>query len=316
MVEPVKAAPSSLPRTEASRSAPVEYGPFSLRERSLHTRVGLEGAAANAFQRAPGASYEVKAAVSADDPNDGPQSLKLAFFDANGAVVTERPFGKDGRLVFSPDDVPGATSFGVVVPEALKLQSVKHTVRESGAAGPTALPAVNVSQPAVGAQLDDPTGDFKRRHVTPIEMRADSVYELAATRQPYLADNNQPEPYSRLKVDVYDPSSKTIIDSRTFGADGKLSIDGSAYPPGSILGLTADPDVIGRVQTTIRPQRAKAGAPELSTDAGGDRFSVAAVEPLIPRARVAQDPAALQVNERPELQEALRVERLRRLPQA
>ncbi len=72
-----------------------------------------------------------------------------------------------------------------------------------------------------------------------------------------------------------------------FGPDGKLSLRGSDFPPGSELGLSAAVDVTGRAQLEVKPAALKAGTP-----AAGDAFDRTKGSPtVIPGKPVALPPA-------------------------
>lgn len=281
MVNPAQhTAATTTARPEAPVAWSMELGPFGVRQRG-RSAYDLEGARANAIQRSPGATYELTAKVSGNH-DEGPGDLRLAFFDAKGAVLAERPFPKGGVSRVDPGDVPGASSFGLLVPQTLSEASVSHTLRTNA---PTMeVPAVTVRAKST-AQIDDPRGSFRAHQTLPTAIRADQVYNFRATSAPY--DNtNEPVGYDKLKVSVFDGATGKVREI-PFGPDGKLSLRGSDFPPGSELGLSAAVDVTGRAQLEVKPAALKAGTP-----AAGDAFDRTKGSPtVIPGKPVALPPA-------------------------
>lgn len=262
MVNPAQAttATSAARPGEAPVAWTMELGPFGLRQRQRAV-YDLEGARANAIQRSPGATYELSAKVQGSN-GEGPGELRLAFFDAKGAVLAERPFPKSGVSRVDPGDVPGASSFGLLVPETLSGASVSHSLRTDATS--MELPPVTVRAKST-AQIDDPRGSFRAHQTLPTAIRPDQVYNFRATSAPY-DDTNEPVGYDKLKVSVFDGATGKVREI-PFGPDGKLSLRGSDFPPGSELGMNAALDVTGRAQLEIKALNAKAGAP-----APGDAF--------------------------------------------
>ncbi|MCC7381994.1 MAG: hypothetical protein IT384_09200 [Deltaproteobacteria bacterium] len=217
------------------------YGPLAA------PRVGGDSAAAKldaanngAFQRAKGATYELRANVIS--PPGNPVSALEAVFVKDGRLVGTKKLDPDGRLTVGPDEFPGA-KMNVVASDV----SATWSATERGATGATSVGPVAVTR--------------KPYEQTTLSTRADpsKTYRFEAKSKPFSTTNNEPLEFSSLQVEVRDPKTNKVT-RYPLGEDGTLVLDGAKLPPGATVGLTADEMTKGFVSLTASPKNEGAGA--------------------------------------------------------